>query len=208
MGLITAIEVQKNDPDRRSIYIDGVFSVGVSSEVVLSLGLYVGLEVGEIELEAVAHREDRRKAINSAINLLGYRERTIGEIKQRLKSKGYPDDLIGEVIEELTRLELVDDEKFSKDWVESRGKFKPKSRTALVAELRNKGVDKELAERAVEDIDDDGEFEMAKSVAEAAVGKTSREGEALARYVSGVLARRGFNWEIIRRILDEIEPKS
>jgi len=209
VGRITAIEIQKNDPDRRSIYLDGVFSVGVSSEVVLTLGLYVGQEVGEQELEAVAYREDRRKAINSAINLLSYRDRTIGEIEKRLKkSKNYPDDLIGEVIEELTRLELVDDKKFSKDWVESRGKFKPKSRSALVAELRNKGIDKELAERAVENIDDEGEFKMAKSVAENAARKTSKEGDALVRYLSGVLARRGFNWEIIRRVLEEIEPKS
>ncbi len=208
MGRITAIEIQKNDPDRRSIYIDGDFSVGVSSEVVLTLGLYVGQEVGEQELEAVAYREDRRKAINSAINLLSYRDRTIGEIEKRLKSKSYPEDLIGEVIEELTRLELVDDKKFSKDWVESRGKFKPKSRSALVAELRNKGVDKELAESAVENIDDEDELKMAKSVAENAARKTSKEGDALVRYLSGVLARRGFNWEIIRRVLEEIEPKS
>ena len=208
MGRITAIEIQKNDPDRRSIYIDGDFSVGVSSEVVLTLGLYVGQEVGEQELEAVAYREDRRKAINSAINLLSYRDRTIGEIGKRLKSKSYPEDLIGEVIEELTRLELVDDKKFSKDWVESRGKFKPKSRSALVAELRNKGVDKELAERAVENIDDEGEFKMAKSVAENAARKTSKEGDALVRYLSGVLARRGFNWEIIRRVLEELKPDS
>jgi regulatory protein len=208
VGRITAIEIQKNDPDRRSIYIDGDFSVGVSSEVVLTLGLYVGQEVGEQELEAVAYREDRRKAINSAINLLSYRDRTIGEIEKRLKSKSYPEDLIGEVIEELTRLELVDDKKFSKDWVESRGKFKPKSRSALVAELRNKGVDKELAERAVENIDDEGELKMAKSVAENAARKTSKEGDALVRYLSGVLARRGFNWEIIRRVLEELLPNS
>jgi regulatory protein len=208
VGRITAIEIQKNDPDRRSIYIDGDFSVGVSSEVVLTLGLYVGQEVGEQELEAVAYREDRQKAINSAINLLSYRDRTIGEIEKRLKSKSYPEDLIGEVIEELTRLELVDDKKFSKDWVESRGKFKPKSRSALVAELRNKGVDKELAERAVENIDDEGELKMAKSVAENAARKTSKEGDALVRYLSGVLARRGFNWEIIRRVLEELLPNS
>ena len=208
MGRITAIEIQKNNPDRRSIYIDGVFSVGVSSEVILSEGLYVGQDIGEEDLEAVAYREDRHKAINSAINLLGYRERTIGEIEKHLKSKGYPDDLVDDVVKELMRLNLVDDEKFSKDWVENRGKFRPRSRSALVVELRNKGVDRELAERAVEDIDDETEFEMAKRTAETAARKTSKEGEAFVRYVTGALVRRGFGWDVIRRVLEEIKSES
>lgn len=208
MSQITAIEPQKKRQERWSVFVDGEFAVGVSSDTLLTLGLYVGKTIDQRELDAAIFGEDKKRALNSAINLLSYRQRTKTEISQHLRKKDYTDDVIGPVLEELDRVGLVDDAQFSKDWVDSRTKLKPKSRNALVAELRGKGVDKELAEKAVEEIDSEDEHKMARDVAENAARKTSKQGDARVGYLSGVLQRRGFSWEIIRRVLEELESES
>lgn len=47
---ITAIEEQEKRRNRRSIFIDGKFALGVEADVVAALGLQTGQEIGEERL--------------------------------------------------------------------------------------------------------------------------------------------------------------
>jgi hypothetical protein len=54
---ITAIEVQKKRPSRRSIFIEGEFFRGVAQEVVAKLKLKEGQEVNQEELGRIIYEE-------------------------------------------------------------------------------------------------------------------------------------------------------
>jgi len=120
MDTITAIEEQKRRGNRRSIYVNGRFVAGVDEEVVFALGLRVGQRITEERLTEMLRAENVQRARQAALNLLSYRPRTAEEICKRLLLKGYPADVVEEALMALTSVDLVNDEKFSKDWVANR----------------------------------------------------------------------------------------
>lgn len=204
MGTITAIEPQKKRGYRRSIFVDGEFLVGTHEDVVIELGLGIGQSFDEERLIEIIRAEDLRKARESALRLLEYRDRSFIEIKRRLIRSEFPEDIVEEVIEQLSGCGLLDDEKFSRDWVNSRTAAKPMGRSRLAWELRSKGIDQTTVEGALENLDEDAEFELALSIARKKIDKKNSDDSNLKSRLSSFLARRGFSWEIINRVIDEV----
>jgi regulatory protein len=142
---ITAIEPQKKRSNRRSIYVDGQFAAGVDEEVVVRLKLGVGQDVDPARLALVLRAEEIRRARESALTLLDYRARTTAELERRLTGKGYPEEVVAEVIADLTRAGLVDDERFAAQWVAGRLASRPSGRARLAWELRSKGLTRRVS---------------------------------------------------------------
>jgi regulatory protein len=139
-------------------------------------------------------REEQARAL--CLRLLTARARTRAELADRLAQRGYPDDVSTQVLDRLTDVGLVDDADFAEQWVRSRRLNAGKGKRALAAELRNKGVDNEVINSALADIDAGAERERAEQL----VGdKLRRERLApdddakLARRLVGMLARRGYS---------------
>lgn len=204
MGVITAIEAQKRRGDRRSIFVDGEFVVGANEEVIVALNLRVGQAFDTEQLAAVVRKESTRKARESALRLLGYRDRTRSEIRKRLVGNDFPEDIVDEVVDYLSRAGLLDDGKFSRDWVKSRTLSKPMGRTRLAWELRAKGVDEPKVEEALEALDENAEYQMALSLARKKAEKSDAGDPSFRDKTASFLRRRGFGWDAIARALDEV----
>lgn len=207
MSVITAIETQKRRGDRKSIFVDGEFVVGAHEEVIIALGLGIGQTFDPERLAEIVRAETARKARESALRLLAYRSRTVSEIKKRLLGNDYPEDIVEEVIEHLTRAGLLDDEKFSRDWVKARSAAKPMGKTRLAWELRGKGVEPQQVEEALENLDEDAEYQMASSLVAKKTGKADLSDPSLKNRLTSFLMRRGFGWDVISRVLDEMCPE-
>lgn len=207
MDKITAIEPQKRRGNRRSIYVNGEFVAGVGEEVVVDLGLKVGQQVDGEKLAEVLRAEEIRRAREAALTLLDYRSRTEKELERRLLQKGYPEDVIARVIEQLENVDLVNDGRFAADWVASRIASRPIGRSRMNWELRRKGVAPELVEEALEQVDEDKEFDMALDLAARKLGGDSIKDQESKRKLAGYLQRRGFHWEIVSRVLDRLSPE-
>ena len=204
MSTITAIEVQKKRGNRRSIFVDGEFIAGVHEEVVFVLGLSVGQTFDKERLVDLLKAETKRKARESAIRLISYRDRSKSEMRRRLIRDEYPEDIVDEVIEQLTNSGLLDDEKFSRDWVKARTASKPMGKTRLAWELRSKGVETPLVEEALEGLDEDTEYELAYSVVAGKLAKINKDDPALRNKLGSLLRRRGFTWGTITRVIDAL----
>lgn len=204
MGTITAIEPQKRRDYRRSIFVDGVFVAGAHEEVVLSLGLSVGQRFDTDTLQELVRKETLRNARESALRLISYRDRTKSEIRKRLIGSDFPEDVVDEVVNQLVDTELLDDEKFSRDWVKNRSAAKPMGRKRLSWELRSKGVDAPVVEETLEGLDEETEFELALEAASKKIQKADLTDPTLKNRLGSFLARRGFGWEIIARVVGEL----
>src|SRR5438874_318192 len=143
LSRVTAIEPQAKRAGRVSVFIDGKFALGLHEEVAAALGLTVGQVLSEEELGRAAAAESRRRALDSALRLLGYRARSRAEMRQRLSRKGYEEEIVDEALAWLEAHGLLDDAQFSQAWVESRADAHPMGRERLAWELRGKGVDGE-----------------------------------------------------------------
>lgn len=203
---ISAIEAQEKKANRRSIFVNGKFALGVDESVIADLGLHVGQQISEEELQKIVHTELVAKAKQKAFRLLEYRSRSKAEIARRLSMAGFAEDVIEETLTRLEGLGLIDDAQFSQSWVNHRKSF---GKTRIKWELRQKGVSTDVAEEALSAINADTEYESAIDAAGRRWRKYLRLDERTKRNrTASYLRRQGFGWEVITKVLNELASEA
>jgi len=197
---ITALKVQKNNSERISVYLDDEFAFGLYRAV--AAWLEIGQELSEEKIRHLQEAETGEKAFHRALNFLSYRVRTETEIRRNLHKHDTPDEIIEQVLERLRRNRLVDDGEFARSWVDNRSEFRPRGRRALNSELRQKGVDQNIIDEVLQDIDED-------NLAYQAARKNARkyrkyEWPDFRKKLLGFLARRGFNYSIAAPVVERV----
>ncbi len=126
---------------------------------------------------------------------LARRARSEWEVRDALRRSRFEPDVIERTVAKLKDLELLDDLAFARQWVEERAERKGLGPRRVVGELRAKGVDKDIAEQALNEAGvDDGV--QAKEVAARLVRKVaSRPTSQQAMRLQRMLLGRGFGYE-------------
>lgn len=200
-GRITALEEQK-DPQRRSLFIDGEFAMGLDLESVVRCSLRVGQEIDGPALVKAYEIDQSKRAWEKALSLLALTPRTVKEIGQRL-SQSYPPAVIDPVLDRLVAAGWLDDRTYAQSYIRARREYGARR---LLADLIRRGVNRELGAQAVEEAL--GKVDAAEQAREVAARRLAKMGEvdrqtAQRRLVS-YLARRGFGPEAISRALDPL----
>jgi regulatory protein len=195
-GKISALKYQKNNPDRVNVFIDGRFAFGLSA--ILAASLKVGQYLSEADTESLKERDNVEVAYNRALNYLSYRPRSKAEVVSYLQRRGESDAQIDVITSRLERAGLLDDEAFTRFWVENRERFHPRGLRALSYELRNKGIGEDIVARALATVD------VSTSAYEAANKKARQlshlDKQTFHRKLVEYLARRGFDYEVAQEV--------
>jgi regulatory protein len=202
---ITSLQVQKRNPNRVSIYLDGNYAFSVSR--IVGAWLQIGQELSDENIATLQQQETQEAALQKAILLLSYRPRSEAEIRKKLETGGFEPEVIATAIERLRANGLVRDENFAQSWVESRDTFHPRSRKMLAYELRQKGVAEDTIQQALGESREDGD--LAYQAATHYARKLVRtEWDEFRRRLTSFLARRGFSYEtvapVVRQVWQEI----
>lgn len=99
----------------------------------------------------------------SCLRLLERGPRTRAELAAALAKKGVPDDAAEQVLSRFTEVGMIDDALFASLWVASRHRGRGLASRALSQELRRKGVDGEVAQAALEELDPEQELATARA---------------------------------------------
>ena len=147
----------------------------------------------------------------AALRLLERTRRTRRDLERRLKEKDFDAATIGATLDRLAEVGLVDDVEFARAWLAGRWGRKPSGWRRLVQELRAKGVSEEDAEKARELLSERGSApdevgSAAKLVAQARKRYARLEPQAQRQRLYALLARRGYDSDVIRRALELKEP--
>jgi regulatory protein len=195
---ITALTIQKRNPDRVNVYLDGEFAFGLSR--IVAAWLEQGRSLSQQEIEELIQKDTSEVAFQKAVRLLDYRPLTGQEIRQKLLQKGFEPGQIEKVVERLNAANLIQDEKFAAAWVESRNQFRPSSQRVLRYELRSKGIDEEIIEEAMQGSVED--LELAQRAAQKMIRRlTSLDWQEFRKKLSAFLARRGFSYETVAQVV-------
>jgi len=203
MGTITAINSQRRNPNRYSIFIDGKFVLGIDKKTVEDMDLKVGKLIDEKDFKKITSQEELNKAQAYALMLLGYRERSLREIRMRMRRRGYEEKLIDRVVNYLKDRNLINDKRFAQLWAESRIK-KGYGSWRIKSEFEQKGVDREMTDEILKDLYSGiDEVQVALDL----VKKKRwllKEPQRLTERVSSLLRRRGFSFEVISNVVEKI----
>lgn len=204
-GTITAIRTQQRDQERVSLFLDDTFAFGLNQQIVLDRGLHAGQTLTEADSSHLIALDEIARATAAALQFLGYRPRSEGEIQRRLRQRGFADSAIDATIARLRDWRYVDDGDFAQRWIENRLVHRPRSARLLAQELRAKGVDAGTTAEAIDEAEID-EVADARALAAEKMRKLSNLPEEVRiRRVTGFLARRGYGFGVIRSALQELD---
>jgi regulatory protein len=201
MPKITQIKPQKNKK-RVNIYLDGEFGFGLDLENFIKLGLKVGQEFSEEELNEIIKKAEFQKTLDKLLRFATLRPRSKKEINTWYAKYQVHESLHKKLFNRLKRLDLIDDEKFAKWWVEQRMSFRPKGKRILNYELGIKGIDRDIIEKVLSETQID-EAKTAKELLEKKLYRWKNLDRLKAqKKMSDFLARKGFEWEVIKNAID------
>ncbi|MCL2444872.1 RecX family transcriptional regulator [Candidatus Saccharibacteria bacterium] len=207
--IVTKLTEQKRDAGRVNVFVDGKYRLSLRLEQVVELGVRVGLEMDELELERWEETSEFGKVYQRVLEYCLVRPRSVREMeeylwKKRLDKKlvdggvkkGVSERMTEEVLEKLVDGGYVDDEKFTEFWVENRMRRKGVSGRRLRMELAKKGVDVKVVESVLARSERDEKEEMRKMI----VRKRAKyDDEKLVVY----LVRQGFGWNEAKEAVEE-----
>jgi regulatory protein len=197
---ITAILPQKRNPNRVNVHLDGEFAFGLAR--ITAAWLAVGQDLDQGKIDRLLAEDAGEEAYQRALRFLSYRARSQKEVIDNLKKNEIPEAVIDETVARLKANGLIDDAGFARTWLENRSEFRPRGAYALRTELRQKGIGDGFIEAALGGID---ETALAFKAGRAKAAKLQAAGEQdFKRKLYGFLSRRGFNFEVIAEVVNEI----
>lgn len=207
---ITGLSSQQKDKNRVNVMVDGNYRFSLDIFQVADLGIRVGRDYTEEQLVELETESQFGKAYARALEYALMRPHSAKEMRDYLYrktrdtrtktggiKKGIPAEVATRVFNRLTEKGYIDDEKFTRYWLENRNVTKGTSRRKLTAELRAKGVDSSIIERLLAESSRSDEDELQKIIAK----KRARypDEQKLMHY----LARQGFGYDDIKRAFSE-----
>lgn len=211
MPKVTKIEIQKTQKGF-NIYLDGKYSFSLNPLVYLQSKLKINQELSEKEIDGLIFQSNFQQLYDSTLNLISFRPRSEKEIRDYLnkKTSTTESDKFSElIINRLKENNHLDDEKFIEWWIDQRQTFRPRSKFALTIELQRKGIDTDLINRKMAQLFDSKiEFDQVRLLAEKKLKRLSGQPTRIVRQKIGrYLASRGFDWDKIKAVLEEILEK-
>lgn len=149
-----------------------------------------------------------RSTYDRALTLLEYRARSVAELRRKLIEKGAPKAETDEVIARLLDQKLLDDTDFARQFARTRIAGAGASRIRILQELRRKGVAAEVAEQALEELEEIEGLDASASIHRVAEKKwktlAKLDDFTRRRRLYAFLARRGFNPDEIRTAMNAV----
>jgi len=210
---ITALESQKKDPSRVSVYVDGIFYCGVSVNNIAKYSLYVGKDVEEKTLENMKFAELVERFLNRTVNFLERAPKTEKQVKQYIKELAFKkkgqwfeelnNEDLGKISEivlgKLNEYQYIDDRRYAELFVSSRMRTKPRGKDILVMELISKGISKDIASEVVNNLVED-EYGLLKQTYYKKYKEEKMTMED--RKKVDFLRRKGFKWDLIEQFIN------
>ncbi len=209
---ITALKTQVRDKNRINVSVDGKYRLSLDMMQVVELGIRVGLELTEEELQSIEEESQYGKLYMRSLEYVLMRPRSMREMRDYLYRKtrdtrtktgdirkGVSKELTERVFNKLHDKGYLNDEKFAQFWIENRNLRKGSSIRKLKSELSAKGVSAEITDKIFSTSERSDTEEIKKVIAKKA--KRYDDSQKLIAY----LARQGFRYDDIKDALQDIE---
>ena len=197
--LITAIEPRRKGLS--ALFIDGEFAMNLDTQALLENRFDVGRDISDEDLKEMIELSNERRAKEKALWLISYRSHSKKELKDKIR-RTCDDSAAEKAVERMEELGLVNDGEFARQFARKLLLQKKMARRAAMLEMSRKGIDKETAEAALDEIDVDYR-ENIRYIIE----KKYRDigDEKIKRRAVAALQRLGYGWDDIRAVLNEYE---
>ena len=150
---------------------------------------------------------ESQKAREASFRLLAVRARSTAELEQRLKQKGFLPETISTTLGDLKAKGYLDDGQFARQFIREKFENSGWGPARLRPELARKGIDKGLTEEIMGAFFEDRDLvaEVLPLARKRWRAWSGRPAEVRRRRLTGFLQRRGYDWDVIGRVLEQLD---
>jgi len=143
--------------------------------------------------------------LNQALKYLALRSRSIKEMHEYLRKKQYSEEDIQDTIDKLLKLKFLNDDNFARSFIESKQRA-GKSKKLIEFELKTKGITRNISEDVLDHSPDD--FKTALQYMEKRIHQFDRfDSQTRQKKIISRLRSRGFDWEVISKVLKQLQQE-
>ncbi|MBP3628002.1 MAG: RecX family transcriptional regulator [Anaerotignum sp.] len=195
--LVTAITQQKKDETKYNVFIDGEYVFALPMQDILYFKLKEGREVPEETVEYIQNSLIYIKAQDLALHYIGYKMRTVKEIRMKLEEKGFSEEVIKKVIVFLEKYGYADDREYCRKYIKEKLRMKPKSGYALKIELRQRGISSRIIDEVMAETELDEEGDAFRWLERTSRGNWPPADEKQKKKLYDFLLRKGYSYDVI-----------
>ena len=191
MDGVVIVSVEQLSKGTYRLHLDNGESWVLYSSELRACALAEGTVLTQMQYEQIRRDIIGKRAKKRAMHLLERMDRTEAELRKKLLESEYPEDLAEDAIAYVKRFHYVDDARYADCYVRLRGEGK--SRGKLLAELQQKGVDRELASQVLSEYEGErDEPQMIRELMQRRHYDPQTASLQEQRRMYGYLMRRGF----------------
>lgn len=193
------MDIEKIEEGRKKhiVYFAGVGPVALYPSEIREFSVEEGKSISDVSfeklIESVLQRGKER-----AYYLLGRREHSCVELRDKLSSEGYPPSVVGQILETLFEYHYLDDERYGIHFVRRHNQ---KSRRELQMLLSQKGVGKDIQEQVFTETLDEEE-NLRRLLLKKTGGREIKKEDTLKLYRCCV--SHGYSYELVRKVLSKL----
>ena len=194
--------------------LDGEYIATVNADYWFTCGIKSGSEVTPEQLEELLTESARRKMMNKALDLLSLRDYSRRELSDKLVTKAWEKkeqkdmDLgslkqqASDICDRLEELGLLNEERFARSYVDELIRRKHLSRSGLKTALIQKGVQRDIIETVLEEVDVDPVEQIRELLATKFKNRDLTDEKQKTRTVNALL-RLGYRYNEIHAAMGE-----
>ena len=153
--------------------------------------------------------EQEKQAWIVSLRLLAATPKSAKELHDKLAAKGFPAALIQKTIETLQTKGLLSDRALAQNIVTRFTQSSPSGSRKISFELKRKGVGSKLREEILEGLNPEDETARAREIAQVKWERfAGLDANKRKRRIYDFLIRRGFDFQTVRDVVEELERTS
>lgn len=193
--------------------LDGEYIATVNADYWFTCGIKSGSEVSPEQLEELLRESARRKMMNKALDLLSMRDYSRRELSDKLVTKAWEKkeqkdmDLgslkqqASDICDRLEELGLLNEERFARSYVDELIRRKHLSKSGLKTALIQKGVQRDIIETVLEEVEVDPVEQVRELLATKFKNRDLSDEKQKTRTVNALL-RLGYRYNEINAAMD------
>ena len=200
--------ISRTKKGRFALFCGEEFLFSVDDETFVTEHLAEGMKLDEAGLEELRRKSDAQRAKDKAFGYLAAREHASGELYQKL-CRDFDEHTAAAAVAKMDELGLLDDGAFARRaaaWLVSKNK----SRSEILRWMDGRGVDRDLARQALEEVYEERQADAPEGLGpDGAAALRLVEKQYAAKLAAGkkqnvlaALARRGFSSGDARRAVE------
>lgn len=202
-SFVTSLE--EYDKTRVKVYIDGKFAFVLYKSELRSLEIEQDEVISQETLQEVYEKLLPLRGKKRALNLLQKKSYTEKQLRDKLESGFYPDEIIDIIIEYVKQYHYIDDLQYAKDYITYYSEYRSRGRIEM--DLWKKGIEKEIVKDAYYALNEDTELTdetvLIKAILEKKHYDYDMAGYEEKQKMTAYLYRKGFQIDKIHQMLEK-----